>query len=263
MSTLADFNPTSRFSGLADIYAKYRPGYPLEALDYIMSRCQLGPNSLLVDVGCGTGISSRLFAMRGVPVIGIEPNAEMRQRAAAELLSPGMPIPVCRDGTAEATGLADAHVDVVLAAQAFHWFEPNAALQEFHRILKPEGWVVVVGYERDETDACTEAYGAVVGSTKEAARVEKPRQLADRPLLASDLFKDAERRLFANEQELDEVGLLGRAFSASFAPKEPVQIEAHTAALRAIFARFQKAGKVILRYQTSVTCAQRRSTAVG
>src|SRR5205823_3410773 len=153
---------------------------------------------------------------------------------------------------AEATGLADGSVDVALAAQAFHWFEPIAALREFQRILKPRGWVVLVWNERDETDPCTAAFGTVVGGTKDAARVEKSRVLADQPLLVSELFNDGECRLFINEQELDEEGLLGRAFSASYAPKDPVQIEAHTAALRAVFARFQQAGKVVLRYQTSV-----------
>src|ERR1043166_6631807 len=86
MSDLSNCNPTGRFSGLADLYAKYRPSYPDAALDLIPTRGRLGPTSLLVDVGCGTGISSRLFALRGVPVLGIEPNADMRTRADAESL---------------------------------------------------------------------------------------------------------------------------------------------------------------------------------
>jgi trans-aconitate methyltransferase len=89
MSSPAKVDQTNRFTGLADIYAKYRPGYPPEAIDFITSRCQLGPASFLADIGCGTGISSRSFAWRGVPVIGIEPNAEMRARAEAESLPPG------------------------------------------------------------------------------------------------------------------------------------------------------------------------------
>ena len=78
MAELSRFNSTVRFTGLSDIYAKYRPGYPVEALDFICSRCGLRDDSVLVDVGCGTGISSRQFAARGYQVIGIEPNAEMR-----------------------------------------------------------------------------------------------------------------------------------------------------------------------------------------
>src|SRR5438132_13665342 len=77
-------DPTVRFTGLADLYTQSRPTYPLEAVDFVLATCNLGPGSVLVDVGCGTGISSRLFAARGLRVIGIEPNAEMRVRALAE-----------------------------------------------------------------------------------------------------------------------------------------------------------------------------------
>ena len=83
MTDLSRSNPTGRFTGLSDLYAKYRPGYPDEALDFIIERCGLDGTTTLVDVGCGTGISSRLFAARGVPVIGIEPNDEMHLLASS------------------------------------------------------------------------------------------------------------------------------------------------------------------------------------
>src|SRR5438874_11739107 len=105
MNDLSRFNPTGRFSGLADIYAKYRPTYPAEALEFILSRCGLVSNSLVVDVGCGTGISSRLFAARGLRVLGIEPNAEMRLAAEASPVPEDCPRPVYQEGRAEATGL--------------------------------------------------------------------------------------------------------------------------------------------------------------
>src|SRR4051812_12631337 len=114
MSEREHLNPTGRFSGLADLYAKFRPGYPDTALDYLLGRCGLTAASLVVDVGCGTGISSRLLAGRGPRVLGIEPNAEMRARAATEV-SPGQQAPGYRDGRAEATGLPDAGADAVLA----------------------------------------------------------------------------------------------------------------------------------------------------
>src|SRR6266436_5561984 len=105
MSGLSRSNPTGRFSGLAGSYAKYRPSYPEVALTFILDHCGLQPGSLLIDVGSGTGISSRLLAQRGVRVIGVEPNADMRARAEAEPLPPGCPVPVYQDGRAEATGL--------------------------------------------------------------------------------------------------------------------------------------------------------------
>jgi SAM-dependent methyltransferase len=250
------YNPTGRFSGLADTYAKHRPGYPEAALDYIVLRCGLTGASRLVDVGCGTGISTRLFAARGIPVIGIEPNDEMRAKAEAEPLPADSSIPEYRKGKAEATGLPDHFADAVLAAQAFHWFRPDDALHEFHRILSPGGHVALVWNERDESDACTAAFGAVMRSGPDAAAVEAPRGRAGEALLHHPLFTDATRTLFANEQELDEQGLLGRAFSASYAPREPVAVERFTAAMREVFARHARSGKVVLRYETSVYLAR-------
>ncbi len=171
---LSQQRPTERFSALADCYQRFRPSYPDAAIDFIMERCALGPSSLLVDVGAGTGIASRLFAARGVPVLGVEPNAEMRRRAEAAASAPGQPVPRYCEGTGEATGLPDAVATAVLSAQAFHWCKPELALPEFVRILKPGGWAALMWYERDETDAFTAAYGDLL------PRCRTPRPWKDR-----------------------------------------------------------------------------------
>jgi SAM-dependent methyltransferase len=256
MSELKHCNPTGRFTGLAALYARCRPGYPPAALDLIVARCGLGPRSLLVDVGCGTGISARLFAERGIPVLGVEPNAEMRAQAEAE--PAGSPAPRYCEGRAEATGLPDSSADVVLAAQAFHWFDPGPTLAEFHRILKPDGWVALVWNERDESDPFTAEYGAAFRSVRGAAALEMSRGRAGEPLLVSPLFQDGSRATFANSQELDEEGLLGRAFSASYAPRELQEVERFAAAMRAVFARHEQHGRVVVRYEAAVYLARRR-----
>lgn len=258
MTELSRLNPTGRFTGLAELYARHRPDYPAAAIDCITSRGQLGPRSLLVDVGAGTGISARLLAQRGIPVVAIEPNAEMRQRAQAEPLPAGLPVPIYQEGLAEATGLASGTADVVLAAQAFHWFEPDAALREFHRILRPGGWLAVLGNERDDTDPFTAAFGAVLATAPETATVERPRARAGEVLLGHPLFTDTERLTFAHEQRLDEEGVLGRAFSASYAPREPEAMDAMMQALRDVFHRFEQAGTVCLRYRTTLLLGRRR-----
>src|SRR5947208_450110 len=107
MTDLHHDDPLGRFTGLAGDYARHRPQYPAAAVDFIISRAGLGPQSLVVDVGAGTGISTRLFARRGLRVVGVEPNDDMRRRAQAEPPPPGVPAPTYRAGRAEGTGLPD------------------------------------------------------------------------------------------------------------------------------------------------------------
>jgi SAM-dependent methyltransferase len=258
MSDVSQYRPTERFSGLSDLYARHRPTYPAAALDFIQARCGLGPGTLLVDVGCGTGISTRLFAARGVRVIGIDPNDDMRARAEATPPPGGGPAPEYRKGTAEATGLPDGCAAAVLAAQAFHWFDAPAALRELRRVLRPGGHVALLWNEADEEDACAAAFGAVLRTGPDAAAVAGRRRGAGEALLHSALFEAGQCVTFPNEQELDEEGLLGRAFSASYAPREPAAVAAFTQRLREVFATYQRDGRVVLRYVTSVYLARRR-----
>jgi len=257
MAVTPGSQPTERFTGLAEIYARCRPSYPVAAIDAILSRTNLRPGSVLVDVGSGTGISSRVFAARGLSVIGIEPNADMRQQAEAALADLPGPKPVYRAGQAEATGLPEAKADAVLAAQAFHWFEPAAALTEFHRIVRPGGWVILMWNERDPSDPFTAAYGALIRSAPEAAAIEVPRGRAGEVLFTSPLFEGAERQVFVNSQELDLDALLGRAFSASYAPHSGEAAQLFAAALQEVFECFERNGRVVLHYETSVYLAHR------
>jgi SAM-dependent methyltransferase len=264
-----------RFTGLAGVYARNRPSYPEAAVDYVVRTCGLGPGSVVVDVGCGTGISSRLFADRGLAVVGIEPNAEMRLEAErCESPSPPAPLPrgergegasgalvqpAYRYGRADATGLADQCADLVLAAQAFHWFANEETLREFCRILKPGGWVALMWNERDEKDPFTGEYGRLIRALPEAERIEGPRAQVGATLLRSPLFQDGRKVDFANEQVLSEEGLLGRSFSMSYAPRDAEAVESFAASLRDLFARHQQGGCVVVRYVTSLYLARRRA----
>ncbi len=253
-------DPTRRFTGLADAYARHRPTYPAAAVEFILERCGLGPGSVLVDVGCGTGISSRLFAARGLRVIGVEPNAEMRAQARAEPPAEVATAPEYRDGRAEATGLPAASADAVLAAQAFHWFDPARTLPEFHRVLRPAGWTVLLWNTRDDRDPFTAAYGHLVWSLTDRPTSKEIREDSPAALRQTPLFETLEPVFFANEQRLDEDGLLGRAFSASYAPREPPRRDAFAAALRDLFRANAREGLVALRYRTEVHLARRRET---
>jgi SAM-dependent methyltransferase len=258
MPSPADCQPTERFTGLAQLYSQYRPTYPNVALDFIINRCRLNEQSIVVDVGCGTGISTRQFAARGLTVIGIEPNAEMRRQAEAEQLHSDASAPRYQEGRAEVTGLPSSIADAVLAAQAFHWFESETALREFHRILKPDGWAVLLWNERDESDPFTQAYGAGVRRLNEAEVIE-PFHGRGEVLLTSLLFQDGDQKHFHHEQVLDETGLMGRAFSVSYAPRDGESARRYAEEIRQAFRRFQHDGRIILRYVTSVFLARRRA----
>lgn len=165
---------------------------------------------------------------------------------------------VGQEARGEATGLVDGVARVVLCAQAFHWFDPDLALAEFQRILRPGGWVALMWNERAETDPFTAAYGAVIQSIPAACGVEQPRTRAGEALLTSPLFPGASARQFANEQVLDEESLLGRTFSMSFVPRGGAEAERLAAELLQLFQRHQQAGQVVLRYETTVYLGQKR-----
>jgi SAM-dependent methyltransferase len=241
-------DPTHRFTGLAADYAKARPSYPQEALDFIVEHCGLRKGDLIVDVGCGTGISSRLFIEMGFSVIGIEPNADMRQQAEEE----PRPRLMYNDGTAEATGIDSDWADAVVSAQAFHWFKAEPALAEFKRILRPGGWVILIWNERDERNAVTAGYGAALRETPETHKVETERFVAGEPLLQSPLFESREKRSFPNSQLLDKAGFVKRAFSASYAPKEGPPAAKLKAILEQLFDDHNQNGVVEMLYSTNV-----------
>src|SRR5262245_5749899 len=113
-----------RFSSRVADYVRYRPGYPSALIDVLRAECGLNAEHLIADVGSGTGLLSKVFLDNGNRVIGVEPNAEMRE-AGEEFLA-GHRIFSSVNGSSEATTLADSSVDFVTTAQAFHWFEPDA-----------------------------------------------------------------------------------------------------------------------------------------
>jgi len=251
-------NPTERFTGLADAYASYRPDYPETALLHVIERCHLGPASLMVDVGCGTGISARAFARLGIAVLGIEPNDEMREKAeSAASTGDSKNPPKFRKGTAEQTGLADTSADAVLCAQAFHWFDPERSLAEFHRILKPGGHCILIWNERNEADLFTREYGTLIRDNSEAVSVEVKRGVSGKALLLSDLFETVGVTEFSNSQSMDEEGLLGRAFSTSYAPRQGSRAERLRIGLKELYRRYGAGGAVTLKYTTTVYIARK------
>lgn len=248
---------TEYFSGLADDYAKHRPTYPLAAMQAVIEH--LDRPIVVADVGCGTGISSRLLAEAGADqVIGIEPNDDMRAEAEAKPSALADRISY-RKAAAERTGLADASVAAVLCAQSFHWFDGPAALAEFHRIIRPGGRVGLLWNVREDSDAATAAYGAIIdrAQNEAAASGRRGHHQYNADPTVTGRFTNARQLAFPHEQRLDLDGLLGRARSASYFPRvEPLKSELERA-LADIFAAYQRHGTIALRYRAELTLAER------
>lgn len=203
----------ARFTERAEDYAAHRPSYPEACID-AMLRGIGTPNMLVAaDVGAGTGIMARLIAARGPLVVAIEPNGAMRAKAREHERV------LMEDGTAEATGLRDSSVDLVVCAQAFHWFDPPAAFAEFRRVLKGTGRVALVWNEVDAATALGAGYREILDglATDDTPRVRYAAQ--EDPFAGTDLFDDVKKAAFPLEMRHSRDGLIGRALSASYAPK--------------------------------------------
>lgn len=248
-------DPTKRFSNRVENYVKYRPSYPPDVIDLLEAECGLTPESVIVDLGSGTGILSELFLKHGNRVFGVEPNREMR--AASDKLLAGYSRFVSIDATAEATTLANASVDFITAGQAFHWFNREAARAEFRRILQSGGWVVLAwnGY-RVESSPLMAAYQDLVvryGTDYSEVRREVVGCEVE-SFYAPGTCKCAR---FEFEQLFDHEGLKGRLLSASYAP-EPghPNYEAMLRDLREIFDANEENGRVTFEYETELYYGQ-------
>lgn len=136
----------TRFNRKSDEYKRFRPGYPDQLLKDIYKENNLNGNSVIADIGSGTGIMTKQLLNLGIKVFAVEPNEDMRM-AANETLKEYKDLTFV-DGSAEKTTLKDNCVDMVVVAQAFHWFDVESFRNECQRILKPDGKVAIISNER-------------------------------------------------------------------------------------------------------------------
>ena len=234
--------PTERFTGLSDLYSKARPSYPPEIIQWCLDLLTAPPD-LIVDVGCGTGISTRAFAARGHETIGIEPNAEMRAAAIAQGSAS------YREGSSTSTGLPDSSADLIIAAQAFHWFDIPPTLQEFARIGTPHAmcaafWNIrgmesafMIGYERMLQKHSTE-YEVNDRSTRTIAQL--------RSVLGETVREHAVHHMLT----MDLTRLRTLTLSSSYVKHGVADVPAFLAELEKLFASHEKNGEVTMRYVT-------------
>ncbi len=245
-------DPLCRFSDRAEDYVKYRPHYSHDVIGALRQVCDLKPQHFVADVGCGTGLVAEIFLQNGNRVIGIEPNREMRI-AGEQYLSAYQQFTMI-DGSAESTPLTQASVDLVVAGQAFHWFQPAETRAEFARILKPGGWAVLLWHHRDtQSTPFLQAYEEFVQRYSVDYEQVAHQYVASYDALQR-FFAPNEMRLIQqhNDQRLDFDGLRGRLLSSSYIAKSGERFDAMMQALPPLFSEHAVDGHVVLEYDTNI-----------
>ena len=242
---------TERFSNRVENYIRFRPSYPQAVIEVLRRNCQLTETDAIADIGSGTGILAEMFLRNGNLVYGVEPNRQMRE--AGERLLKGYGRFQSINATAEETRLPSMSVDFVTAGQAFHWFDQAQARREFKRILKPEGWVVLVWNERrEDSTPFAQEYERLLrsyGTDYEEVGHKRIDKEALRPFFGDDFHSAT----FENSQSFDFEGLKGRLLSSSYAPvaghpqHAPMLFE-----LERIFDEHQVNGQVAFEYDTNI-----------
>jgi SAM-dependent methyltransferase len=249
-------DPAKRFSAKAKYYNKYRPRYPDQIIKILEE--DIGLPSLssfkIADIGSGTGILSEFFLKNGNTVFGVEPNKEMREVAERVLKTYKNFISV--DGRAEATNIEEI-VDAITAGQSFHWFNIEKARQEFLRILKPGGYVILIWNQRK---GCSTSFGKDIEQilldygTDYKQVTNHERTLDFHTFYGSRGFQ---KRTLSNVRKMTFNELQGRLLSISCVPdvgdsRYPDLME-H---LKNIFARHQINGKIISEFETELYFGQ-------
>ena len=245
----------ARFSDRVENYVRYRPGYPPEVLELLRVECALRPNHIVADIASGTGIFTRQLLENGNSVFAVEPNAEMREMGLHQLDAYDRLVSVA--GTAEETTLRSASVDFVTSAQAAHWFDLPRARAEFVRILRPEGWCVLIWNERRTANTpFLRDYEEVLltyGTDYKEVRHERTNAVIHEFFAPTPY----QARTFSLCQQFDYEGLAGRLLSSSYAPLEGHPSHAAMMQeLQRIFCTHAKDGKIEFEYDTRAYYAQ-------
>ena len=237
-------DPKLRFSSRVSNYVKYRPKYPSTIIEFLTNEIILSKDSIIADIGSGTGILSQLFLENGNMVYGIEPNSEMRN--AAEKILKQYEYFISIEGAAENTTLNDNSIDLISAGQAFHWFDVNKTKKEFKRILKSSGYVILIWNIRKKTtpgfQMDYEQFVLKYGKDyKEILKQDKN----------IDLLFEYKRKSFYNSQLFNYDAFLGRVLSSSYIPlaNEP-NYDEMVKEVKELFDKYQKKGFIKIEYNT-------------
>lgn len=240
-----------KFNHLADIYEKYRPSYPQKYVEDIIEKCHLNFESLVADIGAGTGILTRQLLHNNLKVVGVEPNPDMRK--VLKKLETNKNFRAI-EGTAEHTNLENNSIDLVVVAQAFHWFDKEKFKEECKRILKPNGSVWILWNQLDENeeivkeqkridDQYTNRFQEVNGILSATKKEEK----------IQGFFKDNryETKVVDNPLENNKERFIGSNLSKSYSlKKEDRNYNNYITAFGEVFDKYSENGMVIIPNKT-------------
>jgi ubiquinone/menaquinone biosynthesis C-methylase UbiE len=201
---------TVGFGRAVEEYERARPGYPQEAVAWLVERLAIDGSKRVLDLAAGTGKLTRQLAPTGAEIVAVEPIAAMRAR-----LEEALPGVAALAGTAEAIPLPDASVDAVTVGQGFHWFANDRALADIHRVLRPDGRLGLIWNARDESADWVARLSEII----EPHRGDVPRYVSrkwERAFETTMLFGPLEERQFSFAHEMDAETLVARVASISF-----------------------------------------------
>jgi len=244
--------PTERFTETVQDYIKYRPSYPQEILQLLINEGMLTKETIIADIGSGTGFLTKLFLDHGNEVYGVEPNQAMREAAEGYLKQYGNFHST--SGSAEATSLKDQSIDLITAGTAFHWFDATLAKNEFKRILRNPGWVLLTWNVRNiQESALVADYEKLILQfcpDYRASNAIKFEQTAGQDFFNPHQMKQAS---FKNSQRFDWLGFKGRLLSSSYSLRpEDSHYQQMLNTLKTIFERHEIAGTIEFLYETKL-----------
>jgi SAM-dependent methyltransferase len=198
------------FGSAAAAYERGRPSYPPEAIDWLLPR---GARQVL-DLGAGTGKLTTRLVERGLEVVAVDPIPDM-----LEVLRTSLPETSALLGTAEEIPLPDNSVDAVLVAQAWHWVDPERAIPEVARVLRPGGRLGLVWNTRDERLGWVRELGRIIGSDGDPGRTE---------VSLPAPFTALERRRVEWTNYLTQQALIDLVASRSYCITSPAEVRTRT-----------------------------------
>jgi len=252
-------NSTTRFSNRVEQYVKYRPSYPKEIIPFLEKKVGLNSSFVIADVGSGTGISSKLFLDNGNKVYAVEPNNEMRHKAEELFYNYNSFLSI--EATAEQTTLPDASIDMIVAGQAFHWFDASKAKTEFRRISKNHTHCVLIWNERLVNSAFEKGYEQLLFDYATDYKEVDHKNVSEQRIAEFFAPHDFMLEVFPNKQFFDFEGVKGRMLSSSYVPDESsFKFESMVTVLQKLFNECNVNNTVEFNYETKVYIGKMKAT---